>query len=478
MSEFTTSISTILRMKQQELRKQGETVDFDTMEGIRALARAAFFSKDGTTEGPYRSEIELIDPEYREYFCTAFPLHYINDEIGMDTVPAWKIQLMAKIVENADYMNTIFESLRKQNLRGYKITKRDNTLAASKISALQEDTNRENIGNSVVNRDDWQSGHGVDEGRSSNDSSETNNDSVSNLSAVNVYDNESSVNAEKSNSSTFNNELDSTVASGSKRDVSSEATNSDTENNNSHTQNGTYSDTETNSSQKVSNSVNKSNSVAGMLDTPQGAISNMRQPDTDVSGMGVSAVQNAQYNYLTSASTADATSVGDSMDNNSGQVTKIHHGNGFEEGDKGDTITATNSMSNSNSEDENESISNKNGSVVSDDEKVSEAQNARQSSTVDEKSQMSSGKKVGNSNETHRNETTDFHEGNDNTYSSDANYGKDERVSNSADVSSEAGNMNEDSYDYSLEMLALAEPFMIKIWRLFDPIMFQIIDVF
>lgn len=478
MSEFTTSISTILRMKQQDLKKQGEVVEFGTMEGIRALARAAFFSKDGTTKGPYRSEIELIDPEYREYFCTAFPLHYINDEIGMDTLPAWKIQLMTKIVENADYMNTIFESLRKQNLRGYKITKRDNTLAASKISALQEDTSRENIGNSVVNKDDSFSNRSEDDGKSFHDNTEINEDLVSNSGAVKVYDSESSVNAEKSNGIKLNNELDTTNAAGSKVDVSSEATNNRTDTDNKHQQQGSYSDMETNESQSDTTTTNKSNSVSGMLDTPQGAISNMRTPDTDVSGMGVSAVHEAQYKYLTSAATADATSVGNSVGSNNGTVTRIHNGNDYLEQDINNTVGATNSMSNSNSKDENESVSNKNGSVVSDDERLSESQNARQSSTLDEKSQRSSGTKTGNTRDEHSNIINNTHEGNDNTYASDANYGKDERVSNTTDVSSEAGNMNEDSYDYSLEMLALAEPFMTKIWRLFDPIMFQIIDVF
>ena len=54
----------------------------------------------------------------------------------------------------------------------------------------------------------------------------------------------------------------------------------------------------------------------------------------------------------------------------------------------------------------------------------------------------------------------------------------DMKSSSGSNVGSEIAAMSEDEKLYSMEFLAASEPFMSKIWKIFDPIFMQIIDVF
>lgn len=139
---FTTDMATILRTTQVD---EGYTSDIQTIDGIKNRAYCALFSDNGHMDGNYRTEMLQIDDDYRDFFATAFPLHYFNDEIGIETIPRWKIALMAKIYENAPYMNSIFSKLDDQIFANYRVRKVENQNASAKVSHLDDTATRSSV---------------------------------------------------------------------------------------------------------------------------------------------------------------------------------------------------------------------------------------------------------------------------------------------------------------------------------------------
>jgi len=63
----------------------------------------------------------VISDDYIEQFITGFTLHFMNDELGLETLPLWKIALNEKIYNSGTYINKIFENLDKEIFAEYNV---------------------------------------------------------------------------------------------------------------------------------------------------------------------------------------------------------------------------------------------------------------------------------------------------------------------------------------------------------------------
>ncbi len=119
MSKITRTLLSILQ------ENAGDN-DITTVEGISAVASSVLFPEDG---------LALIDENYQDRLVVGFTLHYLKDEIGMETLPLWKLALLEKLFNNYDYINEIYANLDKQIFSDYRVRNVSNngTATGSKI---------------------------------------------------------------------------------------------------------------------------------------------------------------------------------------------------------------------------------------------------------------------------------------------------------------------------------------------------------
>ena len=486
MALITSDIQTILRKRAQDLAKAGIVANLDvtTVEGVRNVARAEFFSVDHSINGTYRPEIQAIDEDFREFFCTAFPLHYFYDEIGMDTLPAWKVALTAKIYENAEYMNSIFDHLDKQAMKSYHIRKVDNTAIKAASSALIEGSDTQV--NSAHEGSDTRSSLATSDATANKSGSATTSGEDNGTSTKAASGNDSQHSEKTGGSSGSGSKLHNDVDSASKTVNASdlEAASQSGTSTNANVTSGSYTDTDSRNTNKASSSNAKANSVAGTLDTPQGSLQNLRGTNTtppvnfDPTGMGVSAAYNAQFNYLSAAATSDATNTADATETGADTAVHVHNGNGYSVSDTGATTGASNRQKTADSAES--SAANRMGyEEYNDSTETGETLDAaNNSASVENGSSHNASTSASNSAEASNASNRAANSEAGTNASSDNSHTENSRESQSSSNENLTGSVDEDDKVYSMELLMAAEPFMKKIWDIFDPIFMQIIDAF
>lgn len=247
--------------------------------------------------------LALISNEYREMFCTYFLNHFMNDEIGQETVGVFQENLNAKIMENAYLVNLKMANLDKAVYSRYAVHRVDRTSEHElEKSNTSEDTATDTDTGSASNRLEETASNEVS-GTSGNtrtldtDSTTTDTGTVGNQKTGSDLI-----------SSSGSDELETTgtdeVASSGRdvRTVADDYTDSHTGGNtttNHGEETGSTTDSET----------NKENGVHIVYDTPQGSLQNMRTPGGDATGTGVAYVNGQTYNYMSSAEETNATNV-------------------------------------------------------------------------------------------------------------------------------------------------------------------------
>ena len=108
MANFTQSIREILQMNKHPLESLSKITD------IEAIALRTLFDGEAIDEA--------IKTEYKERLVTGFTLHFMNDEIGYETLPLWKLALEEKLYNNGSYINQIFDNLDKEVFADYKVS--------------------------------------------------------------------------------------------------------------------------------------------------------------------------------------------------------------------------------------------------------------------------------------------------------------------------------------------------------------------
>lgn len=106
MAEYTQSVREILQFNKRPNESLLNPAD------VYAISNRCLF--DSVPLG-------VISNEYKEAFFTGFALHFMNEELGYETLPLWKIALNEKIYNSGSYINAIFENLDKQIFAEYNV---------------------------------------------------------------------------------------------------------------------------------------------------------------------------------------------------------------------------------------------------------------------------------------------------------------------------------------------------------------------
>lgn len=251
MAEYTQSIREILQMNKLPEESLLNISD------VNVIAKRTLFA-----EAP----VNVIDTAYREHFITGFTLHFMNDELGLETLPLWQIALAEKLYNNSDFINGIYGNLDKQLFSNYHITKTETTSSGEETNNNTTNSNTTDAG--TVNR------------------------TLGGQDSVIGKDTETSNRSKTGYTST-----DDTIA-----DESTHQTTGSTESigESSSTTESTGSDTTNNNVMDI------------RYDTPQGSLKNLRTPGGDATGKGVGYVNEQTYNYMSAASEHDESNVGNS----------------------------------------------------------------------------------------------------------------------------------------------------------------------
>lgn len=221
--------------------------------------------------------LALISNEYREMFCTYFLNHFMNDEIGQETVGVFQENLNAKIMENAYLVNLKMANLDKAVYSRYAVHRVDRT--------SEHELEKKNTSEDTATD--------TDTGSASNRLEETASNEVSGTSGnTRTLDTDSTT----TDTGTVGNQKTGSDT----RTVTDDYTDSHTGGNkttNHNEESGSTSDSET----------DKNNAVHIIYDTPQGSLQNMRTPGGDATGTGVAYVNGQTYNYMSAADETDDT---------------------------------------------------------------------------------------------------------------------------------------------------------------------------
>ena len=134
MARFTRTLMSILQ------EHAGDN-DITTIDGIYDVASDVLFPADG---------LELISPEYQKRLVVGFTLHYFRDEIGLETLPLWKLALLEKLVNNDEYINEIYANLDKQIFDNYRVR---NVASTGETSGVKNATGSSNSTKNVIGSD-------------------------------------------------------------------------------------------------------------------------------------------------------------------------------------------------------------------------------------------------------------------------------------------------------------------------------------
>lgn len=266
MSKYTQTIKSML----MENIQAGESIT--DLDDILAISKRAIFDM---------TPLNVIDSDYRDRLVLGFTLHYLNDEIGLETPLLFKFGLTEKIFNNAEYINGIFDKLDKQVLSDYRTrsvsgTSHDVITDAGTV-AHTGDTVTEKTGDDTVKK----TGSATD----------------GHTGTVGVSEHIDDVLTKSGTETTTHNTQDQSVTDGSVVTTGGDK----------YTESTSGNDT------------SKSNSGSFSLDTPQNRVLNLRSQSVggvdvpyDATGKGITAAAESDMKYMTAASLGDGTTVNNS----------------------------------------------------------------------------------------------------------------------------------------------------------------------
>lgn len=521
MAKYTISIRELI-----EANKGDD--DPSTLEGIHDIAERVLFGE----------ELNVINDEYVDRFITGFALHYFNDEIGYETYPMWRLALMEKVFNNAELINGVYENLDKQIFSDYTVRKIANN--SSKVDnitkSLDIDTSTADAGTSSrVNGGTDEVAHtgttgltrgtvgtrskgGADKDTLSGtdttlrtgtsevakagvNTDHTSGGDTTTQSGVDTAKKGGTVTANRDYDSSSSGDTASTTLGGDKITETSQ---------NTRTESGSYTDTMSGSSE---GSVDD-NSVGINFDTPMGSLEHLRTPDTTLRGEGVSAAASTPetgahtgggrtYKYMSAAQENDASRVekgsensttsrtfdgyqiGDNatktLDGTQSHVATSGSNKQATEGNDDTTTTydTTDTMNRSATSKVERDTTNQT-QYSSSDVRTDDLQDEITHDTTRELTYGSTEESTGSESATNTYDETTTNTRNlreDGTVSHSGNSSTDsEEVTAGEHV--EASDVDDKNYHFNYEMFMKADIMMSRIWDLFDPIFFMILDTY
>ena len=128
MANYTISIEEILQ------EHMGENQTINNLDDILAVAKQHIF--DGAPEQAMTAILE----QYKDPFMLGFCMHFLFEEIGMETIPAFKLALASTILDNTDFINSTYEILENQVWSEYEIRKIENATTDKGTIQTDNDT--------------------------------------------------------------------------------------------------------------------------------------------------------------------------------------------------------------------------------------------------------------------------------------------------------------------------------------------------
>ena len=433
MARYTTTIKDILQTQ------AGDEANWTPGE-VYLLAKDTLFSPE---------VLGTIDERYRQHFVTSFAYHYFLDEIGLETFGLWKFRLAGRVYENASYINNIYETIDREIFSEYRVIKRDGNIKDT------GNTNDKTTG--TVSRDI------TNVGDSSADSEIT---SGGEQTTTNDLQNKTTYNSQQKNTGTTTQTRsgnDSTALSGTDTNKEFGKEINDHDGFDKETQNGTRT-SDRHGKQISTQTGSYADNVNEMVlhsDTPMGSLENMRTPNDDASGKGVSYATgaNKEYNYLSDAQERDHTTKR-TYDDYKNETSFDNYGEteSFQGYERRSDYDSSNTLSFQDRKSEQTYGRTDTTTYNSSNEQIDDTTSARTGDDVEKQTGtqkvVTTQKENGVSTEEHTDKTTDI---------------------TTHDVN-KAGNrdltkvIDEDVIDYkiSYELLLKTEPLMSKIWDLFD----------
>lgn len=286
MANYTVSIREILQLHKsanQNLMNVNDVLD---------LSKDYLFD-----EAP----LNVLSNEYIDNFVLGFTLHFFNEELGLETIPLWKIALNEKLINNSSYINQIFDMLDKQLFTSYKVRRVENTANNEKSTEKHDDITLTKLNNSTDTLSEAVTSS--DERTTENSETKTGTGTVEN--AKTGYDelNKTGTVADAKSGTDALERTGTDVKAKSGQDVVDHNGSITDEHTGTQTLDKDNDQTTTN----TGTTTNDINSVVVQFDTPQGALSNMRTPGGDATGQGVAYANGQTYNYMSAASETDQT---------------------------------------------------------------------------------------------------------------------------------------------------------------------------
>lgn len=271
MSKYTRSIRNILQAN-------AGNNNITTLNGLYTVANSTLFPQDA---------LNVISQEYRQELVTAFALHYMNDELGLETLALWKLALAEKLFNYGSYINLIYSNIDKQVFADYRVRQvntqgvnQNTKTGTGTITDAHQGESETNITDSATHSqtvDNTESG--TVEGTGTVAHAKGGHDTVAHTGT--------DVNAKSGYDTVATTGTDETAHTGTQGVA---GTNSSTTNNTGTT--GT-----------------DHNVIQINYDTPQGSLDNMRSPGGNAKGTGVAYANGQTYNYMSSAAEVDESSV-------------------------------------------------------------------------------------------------------------------------------------------------------------------------
>lgn len=476
MAEYTVSILDILQEN-----ADGVPIDPtspDMLADIEVIARKAIFSNNA----------DAIDEKYRSSFIRGFCLNFLLDEIGVETLSMWRILLAGKLLNNASYINQVYDTLGKEifsqystrrvNREGVETTKGTDTEQGQNTQSETGSANTKDTGTgTVADLGDVRTTDNTHDSGTSTVSDKTGGSDTTSRTGTESVDSDrsetlSGTDSMRKTGTESTNHTGSTTTSYGKKDQRSGA------------------QTDTYNSLKVANTGTVNESGSEQLTFPGG-----RGTKTDESNInkfsntpqqGLSGV--LEGNYLTTAA----------VDDNSSTVSQT----GSEKTGRNNTRTDnTNSTTTGSVTHADGTATTSSGSdKVSENSTDSTSHNTTDSTTYGRKTTSSGGDTTthntndrttyGRTGTTTTNDSRDSTgTGNthtDSTQTSTRNYasdtdttreavGEDTRTRNSDGSRNSNEDVLEESYQLNYEMLTSAQPLLNKVWALFDDLFLQIL---
>lgn len=456
MSEYTQSIREILQYNKQP------TENLVDISDVYAISNRCLFD---------HAPMSVIDSDYRQQFITGFTLHFMNEEIGYETLPLWKIALNEKIYNNGTYINKIFANLDKEIFAEYRV-KNVSTEGAHYTT---------------------KNGTGTISNASTDNATTTSTDNLSKSETVN-----NTLNGTVTGTGTITDTktgTETTAKAGTDEHAKTGTDEHAKTGNDGHTKTGTETDaktgydsaghtgtdatahtgtqeTVTEGSQDTTNTGTTStdkNTIQITSDTPMGSLANLRTPGGDAKGTGVTYANGQTYNYMSGAVEFDDSNV--QTDNTEQQVDSDETATTT----FADTVTETKNLTDRT---DYNSTDTKTYNLTESDtfaDTVTDTYNSTDTETIDltdETTYDTIDTETKSTSDTTRTTEETRTSGTDTKTGSvtESRTGSDTETRNTTDTDNGTHSEDTDEIDYSLnwEMLYRSMPLLNKVWEIFD----------